>query len=396
MQVFVFDLVQYAQHLDHLRVDGRLPYPMEKKYFDPKVAVRTYREHLDAWVELERMGFDGVGFNEHHVTPYGLMNSPNLLAASAAQRTKKLKLLIYGNLLPIHDPLRLAEEIAMLDCLSDGRIIAGVARGAAREYKVFNIPLDESRARFDECFEIMRRAWTEGSFSFEGKFHQYKDIALWPRPVQQPHPPVWCPISRSKDSIEWAAANNIPITPGVPGPAREDTIKYYAACLARHGRRITPDHLNIQVDAYIADTREKAIAEYGPYVLYFHNVLFNFDHVRISDARSAGYFAKGSTEHLRPELRGAIQDDSIRVRDLTMDDILKRAESAAWGPPDYVADQIIKQAEEAGASTVLLSMNRGAMPQEMFLNQIHRFGKEVLPRLQAHKITAVPMAEAAE
>lgn len=393
MQVFVFDLVQYAEHLDHLRIDGHLPHPMEKKYFKPEVAVRTYREHLDAWVELERMGFDGVGFNEHHVTPYGLMNSPNLLAASAAQRTSKLKLLMYGNLLPIHDPLRLAEEIAMLDCLSDGRIICGVARGAPREYKVFNIPLDESRARFDECYEIMRLAWERQSFSFEGRFHQYKDIALWPRPVQEPMP-VWVPISRSKDSIEWAAANDIPITPGVPGPSREDTIKYYAQCLAKRGKRVTPDHLNIQVDAYIAPTREQAIAEYGPYVAYFHNVLFNFDHVRLSTV--GGYFQEGSTSHLRAELQKAAHDDSIRARDLTVDDIVKRAEAAAWGPPDHVAQTIIAQAEKAGAGTILVSMNRGAMPQEMFLEQIHRFGREVLPRLKEHRITRVPLAEAAE
>ena len=390
MKVFVFDLVQYAEHLDHLRVDGSLPNPMEKRHFKSEIAVRTYKEHLDAWVELERMGFDGVAFNEHHVTPYGLMNSPNLLAASAAQRTSKLKLLMYGNILPIHDPLRLAEEIAMLDCLSEGRIICGVARGAPREYKVFNIPVEESRARFDECYEIMRRAWTEESFSFDGKFHQYKNLAIWPRPVQQPMP-VWVPISRSKDSIEWAAANDIPITPGMPGPSREDTIKYYASCLAKAGIKITPGHLNIQIDAYIADTREKAIEEYGPYVAYFHNVLFNYDHVRLSTVR--GYFQEGSTQHLRPELQKAAHDDSMRARDLTVDDIVQRAEAAAWGPPEYVAQQIIDQADAAGAETILVSMNRGAMPQEMFLNQIYRFGKDVLPRLQAHQITRVPFAE---
>jgi alkanesulfonate monooxygenase SsuD/methylene tetrahydromethanopterin reductase-like flavin-dependent oxidoreductase (luciferase family) len=335
-----------------------------------------------------------VAFNEHHVTPYGLMNSPNLLCASIAQRTSKLKLLMYGNLLPIHNPLRLAEEIAMLDCLSNGRVICGVARGAPREYKVFNIPLDESRARFDECYEIMRRAWAEESFSYEGKFHQFKNIAIWPRPVQQPMP-VWVPVSRSKDSIEWAAANNIPITPGATGfgNTREDIIKYYATCLAGHGHKITPGHLNIQIDAYIADSREQAIKEYGPYVAYFHNVLFNFDHVRMNTV--GGYLQKDSTAHLRPELQQAALDDSIRARDLTVDDIVKRAEAAAWGPADYVAKQIIEEAEKAGAETILVSMNRGAMPQDMFLNQIHRFGKEVLPRLQAHKITRVPYAEAA-
>ena len=251
-----------------------------------------------------------------------------------------------------------------------------------------------SRARFDECYEIMRRAWAEESFSYDGKFHQFKNISIWPRPVQQPMP-VWVPVSRSKDSIEWAAANNIPITPGATGAGntREDTIKYYAQCLARHGHKITPGHLNIQIDAYIADSREQAIKEYGPYVAYFHNVLFNFDHVRMNTV--GGYLKKDSTTHLRPELQQSALDDSIRVRDLTVDDIVKRAEAAAWGPPDYVADHIIEEAERAGAETILVSMNRGAMPQEMFLTQIHRFGKEVLPRLQAHKITRVPYAEAA-
>jgi alkanesulfonate monooxygenase SsuD/methylene tetrahydromethanopterin reductase-like flavin-dependent oxidoreductase (luciferase family) len=198
---------------------------------------------------------------------------------------------------------------------------------------VSNVPLDESRARFDECYEIMPRAWTEESFSFKSKFHQYDDIALWPRPVQQPMP-VWVPVSRSKDSIEWAFANDIPITPGMPGPSRHDTIKYYASCLAKHGNTITPRHLNIQVDSYIADSREQAIAEYGPYVAYFHNVLFNFDHVRLS--RVGGYFQKGATEHLRSELRDTAYDDSIRARDLTVDDIVRRAEAAASGRPDYV------------------------------------------------------------
>jgi alkanesulfonate monooxygenase SsuD/methylene tetrahydromethanopterin reductase-like flavin-dependent oxidoreductase (luciferase family) len=393
MKVFVFDLVPYGGDLGHLRVDGHLPYPMEKKYFDPKVAVKTYAEHLDAWVELERLGYDGVAFNEHHVTPYGLMNSPNLIAASAAQRTRKLKLLMYGNLLPLHEPLRLAEEIAMLDCLSNGRIICGIARGAPREYRVFNVPLEESRARFDECYEIMRQAWTKESFSFAGRFHSYRDVAIWPRPVQQPHPPVWMPVSRSKDSIEWAAANDIPITPGIgSGPAREDTVRYYATCLAARGRKITPDHINITIDAYVADSKQQAMDEYGPYALYFHNVLFNFDHIRFSEV--GAYHSDSAAAHLRPELRSAAFDDSIRARDVTMDEIVKRAETSAWGPPKLVADRIIAEAEQLGAGTILVSMNRGAMPQDMFLNQIRRFGTEVLPILQRHSIVRVPLAEA--
>src|ERR1019366_10249188 len=97
---------------------------------------------------------------------------------AAAQRTKRLKLLIYGNLLPLHEPLRLAEELAMLDCLSNGRLISGFARGIPREYQAHNVPLADSRARFEEAFEIVTRAWTEEGFSFQGKFWSYKDVAL--------------------------------------------------------------------------------------------------------------------------------------------------------------------------------------------------------------------------
>src|SRR6266540_3221583 len=224
LKVFVFDLLPYAEHLDHLREGSELPWPLPKRHFKSEVAVQTYAEHLAAWEEMDRLGYDGVGFNEHHTSPYGLMNSPNLLAAAASQRTQRLRLLIYGNLLPLHDPLRLAEELAMLDCLSNGRLISGFARGIPREYQVHNVPLAESRARFEEAFEIVTRAWTEDVFSYSGKFWSYKDVAIWPRPVQRPRPEIWIPVVASKESIEWAAGHNIPITPGAVGTlaARQD------------------------------------------------------------------------------------------------------------------------------------------------------------------------------
>src|SRR4029078_1072684 len=243
MKVFVFDLLAYGEQLDHLKVGSELPYPLSNRYFKPDVAVRTYAEHLEAWEEMDRLGYDGVGFNEHHCSPYGLMNSPNLMAAAAAQRTKKLKLLIYGNLLPLHEPLRLAEELAMLDCLSDGRIISGFARGIPREYQVHNVPLAESRARFEEAYEIVTRAWTEDVFSFEGTFWSYKDVAIWPRPVQPPHPPIMIPIGGSKESIDFAGRHDIPITPGLAGGGlRDDIIRFYARCLAGAGAFIETHH----------------------------------------------------------------------------------------------------------------------------------------------------------
>ena len=107
---------------------------------------------------MDKLGFDGVGLNEHHTTPHGLMNSPNMMAAVGAQRTKKLKFLMLGNLVPLHNPLRIAEELAMADCMSRGRILSGFARGVPREYNVYGVPMAESRARFEEA----RRHHPEG------------------------------------------------------------------------------------------------------------------------------------------------------------------------------------------------------------------------------------------
>ena len=394
MKVFVFDLLPYGENLEHLRVGKELPYPLSKQYFKADVAVKTYAEHLDAWELLDKLGYDGVGFNEHHTSPYGLMNSPNLMAASAAQRTKNIKLLIYGNLLPLHEPLRLAEELAMIDCLSNGRLISGFARGIPREYNVHNVKHSESRARFEEAYDIIMKAWTEDVFSYEGKFWSYRDVAIWPRPVQQPAPPVWTPITSSKESIEWAAAHNIPITPGLGSRgAREDIIRYYAACLARAGHRITPGHITISMEAYVADSKAQAVREYGPHHLYFNRVLYSHGNTtELNLNQKTGYLTDTSTSFMRPENLAVAARSREDYRDMTMADVEKNAATLPWGTAEEVRDRIIEAAEHAGSETVQLSFNRGAMPHELFVEQIRRFAKDVLPALQAHKITAVPLA----
>jgi len=395
MQVFVFDWLAYSENIDKFRVNGELP-RLGRKHFNPQAAVDTYAQHLQAWVELERQGFDGIAINEHHGTPFGLGNSPNLIAAAISQLTRKLKILIYANLLPLHEPLRLAEEIAMLDCLSNGRLIAGVARGAPREYRIFNIPMSESRGRFEECFEIMRRAWTEDSFSFEGRFYSYQDVSIWPRPVQQPHPPVWAPATGSRETIEWAAANDISITPGVfAGPMREDTIRYYSQCLVRHGRKITPDRLSVMIECYVADSKAKAVEEYGPYLMYLFNTLLAYDQVTQNEVHRKGYYSPTAFQHLRQGTKGTLAEDATVFNKWTMETVRAAAENMPVGTPDEVAERIIAECNEAGANNVLLVCNRGDMPQEMFINQIRRIGTEVLPRLRAHKVTTVPFADEA-
>jgi len=395
MKVFVFDLLPYGENLDHLKEGKELPWPLPKKHINPEVAARTYAEHLEAWEALDRLGYDGVGFNEHHTSPYGLMNSPNLMAAAVSQRTKNLKLLIYGNLLPLHNPIRLAEELAMLDCMSNGRIIAGFARGIPREYNVFGVPLPESRARFEEAFEIIRGAWTEEVFNYQGKFWSYKDVALWPRPLQQPHPPVWVPVTSSKETIEWAARNDVPITPGIgPRGLREDVVRYYAKCLAQSGHPITPSHLILPINAYIADSKEQAIKEAGPYTLYFQRTLFS--HGNITEAnlqRDAGYLSSASFDYVRPENLKFAQRAREDYRDMTMEDLGRRAETWPWGTAGEVAQRIIDEVDHVGAEVILVSMNRGGLPHELFMEQIERFASQVLPKLQAHNVVSVRLAD---
>ena len=397
MKVFVFDLLAYDANLDHLKEGGpELPYPLAKRHFDAATAVRTYEEHLDAWELLDKLGYDGVGFNEHHCSPYGLMNSPNLMAAAAAQRTKRLKLLIYGNLLPLHEPLRLAEELAMIDCLSNGRLISGFARGIPREYQVHNVPLAESRARFEEAYDIITRAWTEEVFSYDGEFWSYRDVALWPRPVQEPHPPIWVPIVGSQESIEFAGRHDLPITPGLGRHQglRDDIIRHYARSLARHGHRITPDHLSLGITAYVADTKARALQEYGPHLLYFNRTLFSHGNFTETERqRALGYTSAASTDYVRPENRRAAANLREDFRNLTIADLERQAETMPLGTADEVIQRIITAAESAGANQVQLAINRGALPQALYLEQIRRLAREVLPALQAHKVVRVPAAE---
>ena len=198
------------------------------------------------------------------------------------------------------------------------------------------------------------------------------------------------PVTGSKETIEWAGRHDVPITPGlVPTRGlREDIIRYYARCLAQHGHRLTPEHLIIQASAYVADSKAQAVREAGPYTLYFNQTLFS--HGNVSDAslqRDAGYLTSGSFDYVRPENMHAVSGDRERFRGMTMADVERDAEQMAWGTADEVIERIIEAANHAGANTVLVNMNRGAMPQEMFMEQVQRFGGKVLPALQAHQVT---------
>jgi len=158
-------------------------------------AGELYQEYIDQLVYADELGFDGMVLNEHHQNIYGLMPSPNIIAAALTQRTKRGKIVVLGNPLPLHrNPLRVAEEYAMIDNMSGGRLIAGLAIGGGPEAFNYNVPQPQARAQFWEAVDLIKRAWTEpGPFEHEGKYYPLRYVNLWPQPQQRPHPPIWIP-----------------------------------------------------------------------------------------------------------------------------------------------------------------------------------------------------------
>ena len=204
------------------------------------------------------------------------------------------------------------------------------------------------------------------------------------------------PIVGSKELIEFAARHDLPITPGLGRSQglRDDIIRHYARCLAQSGHRITPDHLSLGISAYVADSKAQAVREMGPHHLYFNRTLFSHGNFTETDRlRQTGYSSVGSTDYVSPENARAAQFAREDFRGLTMADVERQVDQMPWGTADEVTKRIIDAAESAGANTVQVSLNRGVLPHEMFMEQIRRFAAEVLPALQAYKVARVPLAE---
>ena len=160
---------------------------------------------------MDKTGYDCVWLAEHHFTTYSVCPSINVMATHVAARTENLRIGLAVSLAAFYNPLRLAEEVALVDVLSGGRVNWGAGRGFdRREFQAFGVPPDESSDRFRECVEIVLEAWRNERFSYEGKFWRYEDIEVLPKPLQSPHPPVWL-AATSPDSIVRAAEKGFDI-----------------------------------------------------------------------------------------------------------------------------------------------------------------------------------------
>jgi alkanesulfonate monooxygenase SsuD/methylene tetrahydromethanopterin reductase-like flavin-dependent oxidoreductase (luciferase family) len=223
-----------------------------------------YEMALERIAVMDTAGYDAVWLAEHHFTGFSVCPSVHMMGVMAAARTKRLRIGTGVSLAPFYNPLRLAEEVALLDVLSGGRVNWGAGRGFERsEFKAFGIPGEESASRFHETVDIVLKAWSNEKLSYEGKYYRYEDVEVLPKPLQTPHPPVWM-AATSTPAIDWAASKGFSILMD-PHSSRADLIgkrRYYGERLAaaEHSDvgRVIPMARLIAVDETAEKAREVA------------------------------------------------------------------------------------------------------------------------------------------
>jgi alkanesulfonate monooxygenase SsuD/methylene tetrahydromethanopterin reductase-like flavin-dependent oxidoreductase (luciferase family) len=233
-------------------------------HFDPELGSRLYDRYHEEYVVADESGFDGIMINEHHTAPFCMQASINITGAVLAKITKRAKILMLGNPLPIVDnPLRLAEELAMIDMISGGRLISGFVRGGGVESLANNVNPVYNRERFEEAHDLIMAAWTRpGPFAWEGKHYQYRVVNPWALPLQKPHPGVMVPGTVSPETVIWAAKHRYPYV--VLGSSLDQTrelIELYRETAAQEGYEMGPEHIGYLIRTFVADTEEKAQAE---------------------------------------------------------------------------------------------------------------------------------------
>lgn len=181
-------------------------------YFDAEAGSRLYRQYLADYQLAEEVGFDGIMLNEHHNGPYCMQAKTNIFASVLAGTTKRVKIVPLGNPLPLtENPIRLAEELAMIDMISGGRLVSGFVRGGGQEQLAAGVNPAFNRERFEEAHDLIVKTWTKpGPFRWEGEHYQQRVVNPWVLPMQKPHPRIWVPGVVSKETISWAARHRYP------------------------------------------------------------------------------------------------------------------------------------------------------------------------------------------
>ena len=386
-EFFAWHFMPYSKLPENVADYESLWVDFPNKLFDPKEGKALYKRYLDEMVMAEKLGFDGLCVNEHHATAYSMMPVPSIIAAALIPQTTRAKICVMGTPPGLDYPHRLAASYAMLDVMSGGRLEVAFPLGTPMEYWAGTANPVTARERFQEALDVILRAWTEdGPLRHEGRFFNYRFLNLWPKPMQQPHPPVYLVGSGSPETIELAAERGLgyssTFSPIVNQLAAQARLRERAAV---HGHTIRPDQLPMVCMAYVGDTDEEAMAEMLPHVKFFFNTLTRAG--RFIDA--PGYLSleefKRRNGKMLPDLHGKFDWEAMQANFRVV-----------AGSPKTVADTVERWAEEAGSSRVIFQIHRGDMPQWKVVKTITGLAQQVIPELKRRRDAAVPMRAAAE
>jgi alkanesulfonate monooxygenase SsuD/methylene tetrahydromethanopterin reductase-like flavin-dependent oxidoreductase (luciferase family) len=359
--------------------DAPTQYPVSNRDFDPVRAKELYDTYHGQMAYAEECGFDWVACNEHHFSPYGLNANCNLVGSAMAYRTKTAKIAMLGNLIPLLNPVRVAEEYAMIDCMSGGRLIAGFVRGIPHEYIAYNHDPNQSRDRLREAIQIIVKAWTETEpFGWEGEHYQFSSISIWPKPWQKPHPQMLMSASNEESA---AFAGQYPTIMGMTLIAdlkiAARTIDTFRESSRAHGHEITPDSVLTGHHTCIAETDEEAREHMREALKYFHKVLMR-------PQQDAQAIVVQGTRFFEDERLG--QGFTKRLETLkarTLEDQIE-AGSILCGSPETVVKQIKRINAELGNGRINMTMKVGTMPDAVVRRGMELFRDRVLPELRNH------------
>ena len=381
MRFFSFHLMPYpALPTDY---DGPAWVTCPNAFFDPAVGTRVYNEYLDQLIAAEDLGFDGVCINEHHQNAYGIMPSPNLMASILARQTKRVKIAVVGNALPLYNPpTRVAEEFAMIDCISGGRLIAGMVVGGGPEYYSFGINPAHARELFNEAHDVILQAWTaDGPTEFHGKHYNLKYLNTWPKPVQQPHPEIWIPGAGSLETMDFVARHHYAYM-GIPYfhvSVFERTFGMMRDACEREGYTCDPRQLGWLEPIYVAETDEQARAQYEEHFWYFVKRLLPG-----IDIQPPGYTSLRSIENIMKN-RGTF------AIDLETWEQVVEGRYAIVGSPATVAEQLSEALHKLGCGNILGLFQLGTLPDELTRSSMKLFADEVMPVLRSQFPEGAPV-----
>jgi alkanesulfonate monooxygenase SsuD/methylene tetrahydromethanopterin reductase-like flavin-dependent oxidoreductase (luciferase family) len=384
MRIFSFHLMPYPALPPEY--DGPAWVTVPNEFYDPELGTLLYNRYLDELIMAEQLGFDGVCVNEHHQNAYGLMPSPNLMAAVLARQTSRIKIAVVGNALPLYDPpTRVAEEFAMIDNLSGGRLIAGFVVGGGPEYYSFGVNPTEARERFREAHDLILQAWTQpGPSEFHGKHFRLRHLNTWPRPVQRPHPEIWIPGVGSIETMQFVAQRRYAYM-GIPYfhiSVFERTFRMFREACEAEGYTADPMQAGWLAPIYVAETDAEARRQYEEHFWYFARRLL--PGITIAPP---GYTSLRSYEAI---LRGM---SKFALHVSSWDEVVDGM-YAVVGSPDTVYDRLEETISRLGTGNLLGLFQIGTLPADLTRRNLELFSSEVMPRLRRRFPQGEPLSAA--